>query len=288
MEVLRKDIIALIFDFDDTLVPDSTTQFLKANGFDTGKFWKEEVAALVKAGYDPPAAYLTLILKNTGEGKPLGRLSNARLREFGSSLDNTFHPGLPEFFDELRAEVAKHDNIELEYYIISGGLYEIVRGSEIVRKHFKAVYGCHFAEDDGIVSHVKRSVTFTEKTRYIFEINKGLDPRETFCNPGLVNKAVPNRRIPLKNMIYVGDGLTDVPCFSLLQAFGGMGFGVFDPSDEGKAKQAFEDFLLPRRVMNIMEPNYKKGGALRAILQTAVLSICSQISLDRQQPRRET
>ena len=290
-DITATEIVALIFDFDDTLVPDSTTKLLRTSGIDTNQFW-QEARRLVELGYDQPSAYLKLILDNVGDGKPLGNLTNSALRAFGASLDGDFYPGLPEFFDEVREQVrANYKNVEIEFYIVSGGLYEVVAGCGVVRKYFKGVYGCHLAGDDetGVLKFLKRSITFTEKTRFIYEIHKGLDPRDTAKYPALVNKFVPpdRRRIPLRNMIYVGDGLTDIPCFSLLKANGGLGFGVFDPRQEKKAKAALEEFLQTDRVISMHAPNYEKGSDLGAILRAAVVNRCSEIQLQREQPRRE-
>ncbi len=292
VEVIEKDIVALIFDFDDTLAPDSTTKLLREHGVDTAAFWQKDVRALVEQGYDPPNAWLRLLLELVGPDKPLGNLTNQKLRDFGASLDGDFYPGLPDFFDEVRGNVAdNYKNIEIEFYIVSGGLCELIKGSKIVQKYFKAVYGCHLDSDspDGLLKHIKRVVTFTEKTRYVFEIHKGLDPDETWKNPGLVNKFVPpeKRRIPLKNMIYVGDGLTDIPCFSLLKQSGGKGFGVFDPEQEKKTKEALEEFLQTDRVISMHSPDYRRGKELGSILRAAVTSRCTDIQLDREQPRRE-
>jgi len=292
VDVVATDIVALVFDFDDTLAPDSTTKLLRAHGIDTAKFWQTEAKALVASGYDPPSAYLKLLLDNIGPGKPLGELTNAKLREFGASLDADFYPGLPEFFDDVREDVAKnYKNIQVEFYIVSGGLYEVLTGSSVVRKYFRAVYGCHLAGDteNGVLKYVKRSVTFTEKTRYIFEIHKGLDPNETWKNPVLVNKFLrpEERRIPLNNMIYVGDGLTDIPCFSLLKVSGGLGFGVFDPNQEKKTKEALEEFLQTDRVLSMHSPNYRRRTDLGSLLRAAVNNRCTAIQLDREQPRRQ-
>jgi hypothetical protein len=142
-DVVSTEIVALIFDFDDTLAPDSTTKLVKNSGIDTNQFW-QTARILVEQGYDQPSAYLKLILDNVGAGKALGSLTNVKLREFGSSLDSDFYPGLPQFFDEIRDHVrSSYKNIEIEFYIVSGGLYEVVAGSAMVKKYFKAVYGCH-------------------------------------------------------------------------------------------------------------------------------------------------
>jgi hypothetical protein len=291
-EIIKRDLVALIFDLDDTLVPDSTTKLLKEHGIDTAKFWQQDVGSLIQGGYDPPVAWLNLLLQNVGVGRPLGELTNARLREFGASLDGTFYPGLPDFFEDVRNNVrGTYENIEIEFYIVSGGLYEVARGSKVVQKYFKANYGCHLAGDapEGTLKYVKRSITFTEKTRYIFEIHKGLDPRLTWKNPILVNKFVKEeeRRIPLRNMIYVGDGMTDIPCFSLLKKSDGLGFGVFDPKREAKTKEALEEFLRTDRVVSMHAPDYRPEAELGAILRAAVANRCSAIQLERAQPQRQ-
>lgn len=292
VEVTSTDIIALVFDFDDTLAPDSTSKFLQAHGIDTASFWQKEVRALVEHGYDQPTAYLNLILREVGPTGRLANLTNADLRNFGALLDKDFYPGLPEFFDEVRQQVRETTkNIQIEFYVISGGLYEIIKGSKIVQDYFTAVYGCHLAGDteDGPLKYIKRTVTFTEKTRYLFEINKGLDPNDTWRNPVEVNRFLPpeKRRIPLSNMIYVGDGLTDIPCFSLLKLNRGLGFGVFDPASEKKTKEALEEFLQTDRVLSMHSPDYRNRGDLGSILRAAVANRCSDIQLERAQPRRK-
>jgi phosphoglycolate phosphatase-like HAD superfamily hydrolase len=279
------DIIALVFDFDDTLVPDSTTKLLQGAGIDSDAFWGQS-RALIREGYDPPTAYLKLLLDSVGDKKPLGPLTNADLRKFGRTLDNEFHPGLPQFFDEIRTDVkTKFKNIEVEFYIVSGGLQAVLEGSEVVRRYFVAAYGCQLTGDteSGALKYIKRSITFTEKTRYLFEINKGIDPNDSRTNPFLVNQAVEerNRRVPFANIIYVGDGLTDIPCFSLVQKMGGTAFGVFDPSKEAKAKQALEEFLKPGRVVSMHAPKYTPDSELGSMLRAAVASRCIAIQLQR-------
>src|SRR5207249_3959701 len=134
---IRMAVIAVIFDFDDTLVPDSTSALLKSVGIDPHQFWTVDAKALVDQGYDPPTAYLNLLLDRVGPGKPLGALTNRGLREFGATLDTTWFPGLPDFFTQLEERVKIHRDVTVEFYIISGGLEEIISGSAIVRKHFK-------------------------------------------------------------------------------------------------------------------------------------------------------
>lgn len=276
-------ILAVIFDFDDTLLPDSTTRLLESHGADPGKFWGE-ARLLVESGFDQTLAYLKLLLDNIGEGRPIGALTNAGLREFGTKLDAEWYEGLPFLFNDLREIVKSYKDIGIEFYIISGGLKAIIEGSQNVKKYFYAAYACELAEDgSGRLRYIKRCVSFTEKTRYLFEINKGLEQADTYRNPFLVNKEVAPaaRRIPFKNMIYVGDGLTDIPCFSLLKKEGGTPFGVFNPLEEKSAKRAFLEFLKSGRVVSVHAPRYRKEDELGSLLRAAVATQCSRIQLER-------
>lgn len=278
--------LALIFDFDDTLAPDSTTLLLKHHGLDAQKFWKQDAKALVEQGYDPAHAYLKLLLDNVGPGKPLGELTNQKLRDFGKQIEPLFFPGLQQLFDDLRDFLKEFRDISIEFYIVSGGLQEIIEGCELVRKNFTAVYGCKLAGDTetGTVKYIKRCITFTEKTRFLFEINKGIRPEDTRTNALLVNKDIPEaqRRVPFKNMIYAGDGLTDIPCFSLVKRFGGSPFGVFH-ADSDSAKRALQEFLKTDRVIASYTPKYGPSDDLGMILRGAVQLRCGQIEIERKQ-----
>lgn len=277
--------IAVIFDFDDTLVPDSTTLLLAKHGIDPGKFWQHDVAALVADGYDSSLAWLRAFLDNVGPDKPLGTLTNESLTKFGATLDGQLYPGLPALFDDLKSMVAEFQDVSLEFYVISGGLEAVIQGCGIVGKYFRHAYGCVLAEDGSptAVRHIKRAVNFTEKTRYLFEINKGLSAEQTRKNPYLVNKDVPKlkRRVPFQNMIYVGDGLTDIPCFSMLKAYGGTCFGVFDPSDGSKAKRAYLEFLKTSRVVSVHSPKYGKSDDLGALLRAVVSTLCTRFVVEQ-------
>jgi hypothetical protein len=274
-------VVAIVFDFDDTLVPDSTSSLLREYGVDPARFWKEEAGGLVARGYDPTLAFLNAFLDYTQPGRALDGLTNAKLRAFGATLDAQFHRGLPALFDDLNAIVAPFDGIAIEYYIISGGLKAVIEGSAIVGRYFTAVYGCELDEagTPPVLARIKRSINFTEKTRYLFEINKGIDPRKAGVKPFLVNLDVPaaRRRVQLSNMIYVGDGLTDIPCFSLLKRHGGTCFGVFDPTDQGKAKRALIQFLKTDRVISMHSPRYEPDQDLGSLLRAAVANLCSRI-----------
>jgi hypothetical protein len=273
-----QNIIAVVFDFDDTLTDESTTALLQSVGIEADDFWANKAKGLLDAGWDPIPAYLKLILDNVGQGKPFGKLTNARLRDFGAGLE--FYRGIPAIFKDLQKSVAEHrlSNPGIEFYVVSSGLEEIIRGSAVA-KYLTHCWGCQFAEEDGQIAHAKRIVSFTEKTRYLFEINKGVT--SSGRNPYAVNENVQKqeRRVPFENMIYIGDGLTDVPCFSLIQSNGGTAFGVFDPQKAESPKKAWEKLLAPKRVSSLNAPRYRGRDELGSLLRVAVKAICLRMDL---------
>src|SRR5579883_2096782 len=277
--------LAVIFDFDDTLMPDSTSELLKAHGIDPEHFWGQTVKDLLTQGFEPALAYLNCILENVGECKPLGMMTNNKLRQYGKTLSHRFYTGVPTLFKELR-EIASSvsADLNLEFYVVSGGLQDLIEEIPLLSKNFTAIYGCQFAEhaQSGVIHHIKRCITFTEKTRYLFEINKGISKDAVHQNKYAVNKDVPmsKRRVPFKNMIYVGDGLTDIPCFSLVKRQGGMAFGVFNPGEERSAKRALLEFLSTDRVISMHAPRYGKKDELGALLRAAVSAVANRAALE--------
>lgn len=279
-----QNVIAVVFDFDDTLTDDSTTKLLEHHGIDPVDFWKTKAATLLNEGWDPTLAYLKLILDEVGPGKKLGSLKNENLRALGGKLK--IYPGVATLFRDLRKIVSQYrlSNPAIEFYIISGGLEEIIRGSTIA-KEFTGIWGNRFWEDPekGYVANLMNVVTFTEKTKHLFEINKGIVGK-TRVEHYAVNQRVEQsaRRIPFRNMIYVGDGLTDVPCFSLLKAYDGSGFGVFDPKKKGSPKKAYETLVTTGRTVTLNSPLYGKNDDLGSLIRAAVVQICGRLELESQ------
>lgn len=280
--VAQQNTVSVIFDFDDTLTDESTTKLLEHYGIDAVEFWQKQNKELIlKQGWDPIPAYMKLMLDNVGDGKQLGALTNNDLKKFGASLK--FYPGVTTLFKDLRAIAAKHPISQptVKFYVITSGLEAIVRGCKIA-KEFDGIWGCEFAEENGVIRYIryiKNVVSFTEKTRYVFEISKGL--RDNRKSPYDVNRHMKeeDRPVPLKHMIYVGDELTDVPCFSLISTFGGQAFGVFDPKKKDSPKKGLENLLAPKRVMTLNSPRYGKSDDLGALLRTAVNQLCVEFDL---------
>jgi phosphoglycolate phosphatase-like HAD superfamily hydrolase len=285
---ITSHVIALIFDFDDTLTDDSTSALLKKSGLDPQSFWANDHGQLVKEGWDSTCAWLHLFLRFMEQGK-LPRFTSFDLKEFGSTLEP--YPGLKAFLEDLdelvRKESTATEIFQVEFYIISGGLQDVIEGFSL-RNKFKAVWGSLLAPslDGGELRYVKRALTFTEKTKYVFEINKGLDLAQAAKNPYLVNRRIEekDRRVPFDNMIYVGDGLSDIPCFSLIERMSngkGRSVGVFQPGKAQSARRAWLELIVPRRVASAHAPFYTEDRELGSILRLAVQARCVNIKVEK-------
>lgn len=278
---MNESVIAIVFDFDGTLGPDTISSLLAAFTIDSGKFWAT-VDSWVEEGWDPPLAYMQLLANYEKEEKI--DLSPKALRAIGKKLK--LFPGLPNVFSELRAYVQKeaelHEaRVKLEFYIISGGLEEMIHGSSLA-KYIDGIFGCNFSYDQkGRVEGIKSAISFTEKTRYLYGINKGISIRELRTNPYKINDALPQdtRRIPFSQMIYIGDGPSDIPCLSAITQYGGMGIGVSSP--ELSFRKGYELARGRRITVGPYTANYQKGSDMRKVLEETILRIGLEIALEK-------
>jgi hypothetical protein len=274
------DIIGVVFDFDDTLAPDTTSAFLEYWSADAEKFWGERVNPLLQAGWDPIPAYLYMMIRLSEERPPGERITRDSLRSFGRTVK--FHPGATAIFDKLRGAAAEvHPGAVLEFYVISSGILDIVSHARISGR-FRRIWACdfHCRPGSGEIEFPRNVISFTDKTRFLFRISKGFDGKEYDSRQFEVNRRVPREslRIPFNRMIYVGDGYTDVPCFALIRKGGGIPLGVFDPGRKEKWRRAW-GFVEEDRVSNLVPADYSKGGALESSLIMAVDRIARDMSL---------
>jgi len=226
--------LAVIFDFDDTLTNDSTSTLLLRNGFsqeDVDKFWKKEVEDFAVQGWEPTLAWLHLLLKLI-QNRTIAQNTSKLLREFGQTLES--YCGLEGLLNDLEQEVGLQsarlkelsngsNSICIDFYIISAGIQEVIDGFPLSQR-FKGRWGSQLMSDapDGQVKYVSRAITFTEKTRYLFAIQKGINLVNFSRNPEIVNDIVDETdQIPFANIVYVADGGSDVPCFSIVRQRGG-------------------------------------------------------------------
>jgi len=253
--------IAIICDCDNTLAPDTTSSLLEDNGIDLDAFWKD-ISHQVEMGWDPPIAWMTAIANLIKDGK-IAQDTNAKLAEFGKSV--TPFPGAADFITQINESLGKEHDAIVEGYVVSCGIESLMKGT-VLAGSFTDIFGSSFYEKDGIIAGVKSSITFTEKTKFVFAINKGIsDIRE---EPYKVNKFVEKekRSIPFENMIYLGDGASDIPCFSMIKNLGGHCIGI---DIDSKWHKDFQ-LELRKREMSAFTPDYREGSELRKELETKI------------------
>ena len=265
--------IGIIYDYDQTLSPNYMQDevLFPHFGIKADQFWKKSRELVDKEGYDGELAYLKSML----DYLELDRPTNEDLRKLGANLN--FYRGLPEMFGEMSEVLtAEHRlfGVKIEHYIVSSGLKALLDGSRIA-PFVKKIFGCEFGEDrNGRITFPKRVISHTTKTQYIFRINKGmLEPNED------VNDHMPPelRPIPFNHMIYVGDGPTDVPCFTLMKKYGGSALAVYNPDEKDRASFR-KCYLLSAhadRVKHIAPADYRAGSHLRMLLEEMVLEIAN-------------
>ncbi len=279
---MHESVIAIVFDFDETLGPDTISFVLKEQNISPPIFWKE-VNRMVGNGWDPPLAYMHLLLKLSKEEKL--DISKQFLKRLGRKLP--LFPGLPLALEELKEFVSRNaslrkSHIALEIYIISGGLEEIIKNTKLA-PFINGIFGCKFAYDekDSQPIGIQSAISFTEKTRFLHGIRKGIDTLTLRTDPYRINDALASQmqRIPFSRMIYIGDGPSDIPCLSPVVKDGGIGIGVSAPF--GTFKKGYELARGKRITVGPYTANYKKSSDMRKVLEEAILRIGLSIDIDR-------
>ena len=257
-----KTIIALLYDFDKTLCTQDMQNytFIPALGMEPGSFWQEANLFGQREEMDSILAYMYMMLKKSRElNVPLTR---DFLRQCGRSID--FFPGVQDWFGRVNAHGAAL-GVEVEHYVISSGLREIIEGSAIAEA-FTKIYASEFCYDaSGAPVWPRLAVNFTAKTQFVYRINKGvLD----VADDQKLNDSMPDddKRVPFTNMIYIGDGLSDVPCMKMMRAYGGQAIAVYQDAN----RAGVEKLLRQKRVDFIYPADYREGGALEATVKDIV------------------
>ncbi len=269
--------IGIVCDFDNTLSPHAMQEdtLLPHLSIEPRGFWRQVESLVRDRSYESELAWMRLLLDN----EEFRKLSNEDLRNMGLSL--TYYPGVPGFFSELATALSEpvylEHGVTIEYYVITSGLREILEGSNL-KPHMKAIFGSEFDEgEDGRIRFPKRAISHTQKTQYLFRISKGyLDLRDD------VNDHVPREdlRIPFKNMIYIGDGPTDVPCFAVMSQMDGRTLAVYDPDNPNSFGKCMQ-LRKADRVEEIAEANYQTNTHLWRLLTYMLTEIADRIVQDQ-------
>jgi len=265
--VFQKPIVAMMYDFDKTLCTTDMQEytFIPNLGMSADEFWKKASDLAVKRKMDRILAYMYVMLDEAHiHHKPIRREDFVVLGK-----DLQLYPGVSEWFARIN-QFGKEQGIIIKHYIISSGLREIIEGSSIY-KEFDDVFAGEFLYDENNVAcWPKNVVNYTTKTQFLFRINKGvLD----ISNDDDLNRFTPeeNRPVPFRNMIYIGDGLTDVPCMKLVKVNGGCSIAVYQSGKRDKVK----DLILDQRVNFIAPANYSENSKLDKITKDIILNIAS-------------
>ncbi|NEP15548.1 MAG: HAD family hydrolase [Leptolyngbya sp. SIO4C1] len=270
--------IAVVFDFDDTLVPDTYDALIEDLGHDAKRFREERYYPLLKEGWDGISARFYTLIQESQQRSESQKITQNYLAEFGQRHQP--FSGVSETFEHLRQQTRNFDSdIEIEFYLITSGFVEIARNSSIASE-FKAMWGCEFHySETGEIQYLKRSVSHPEKTRYLYYLSKGIESHSEDDLLFVYEDVPPEElQIPLNQVIYVGDGTSDLPCFSLMNQTGGIGIGVYP---DGTAKDWAQEYKVSRsqRVANLAPADYSEASELRQSLTLAVESLCKQIEL---------
>ena len=261
-----KPIACLIYDFDKTLSPENMQEygFLPGLGIAPDDFWAECREFALQNRMD---GILTYMYKMVEKARGVMPLTREVLGQLGASVD--FFPGVETWFRRIN-EYGASIGLDVHHYIVSSGLQEIIEGSRIA-KEFKAIFACSYCYGpDGVALWPATAVNYTAKTQYLFRINKGI---LDITNDYDLNNFTPEDRrpIPFRNMIYIGDGLTDVPSMKMTRAKGGCSIAVHAPGET----KIVDDMLLQNRADFAIVADYREGGEMERTVQAMLRQIVS-------------
>lgn len=256
----KQPIVAILYDFDKTLATDDMQNFsfIPALGMTSADFWRETDEFAKKTEMEKILSYMYMMIEKCKEkGIPL---TKEYLNKLGKEVK--FYDGVTAWFKRINA-YAEELGVKIEHYIVSCGTKEIIEGTSIA-KEFKEIYACEFLFDEsGIATWPKNAINYTSKTQYLFRVVKGaLNSNDDVA----VNSRIEFKRVPFRNMIYIGDGLTDIPCMTLVKEKGGRSIAIYPKGKKDKVFPLFED----DRVNYICKGDYSVNSDLDKIVKLII------------------
>lgn len=267
---------AIMYDFDKTLCDRDMQEYslIPNLGYANPKdFWKEVGKLSDEGKMDGISAYLYMLKKKFEEaGQPLRRSDFYGL---GQSIN--LYPGVREWFERINA-YGRERGLEVEHYIISSGMEEIIADSPIAGE-MKKIYACRYYYDaDGRALWPAQIVNYTTKTQYIFRINKQVldETNDKDLNTWV---AMEERPIPFTRMIYIADGLTDVPCMKLVKSNGGKSIAVYN-RNSAEAGFAAEKLIRENRADFIAPADYSEDSKIDHLVKCMLDEMSAVLKLE--------
>ena len=269
---MKEKIVAIMYDFDKTLCTRDMQEytFIPDLGMDVASFWKDANKLRQVDKMDSVLTYMYLMKHKRDEiGK---HLTADYLHQIGADIE--LFPGVEEWFSNINKYASQY-GIKLEHYVISSGVKEIIEGSKI-GKYFEKIYASEFYYDEnGYAVWPKIAINYTNKTQFLMRINKGvLDTSDDY----LINKKMraEDKRIPFSNMIYIGDGITDVPCMKLTKEGGGYSIAVYTDKNYKDAKDLYDD----ERINFLVDADYRDGSKMDLVIKKVIQEMAINSELE--------
>ena len=257
-----RPVVAICYDFDRTLSPDDMQAqgFIQKVGYDVAEFWKESNRLARGNGMDSNLAWMYLMITKAAGRTPMTRES---LREYGSKV--RLFPGVRHWFRRIR-EFGLKNSVIVEHYIISSGLREMIEGTPVGGEFEKISASSFYFDGEGVARWPAQAINYTGKTQFLFRIAKGvLDVND----PGVNDSFPPEKiRVPFRNMIYIGDSDTDIPCMKLVSTNGGHSIGVDDTRTQDKAK--VWKMMREKRIRYFAPADYNNGSDLDSLVKDII------------------
>ncbi len=273
---MKKPICAILYDFDSTLATTDMQAFgfIPAMGMTPAEFWGKVGEFSQKTGCEKILSYLYMMPKIAKE-KGI-KMDKRFLREMGKNIQ--FYPGVLTWFKRIN-EYGKRNGVKVEHYLVSSGNKEIVEGCAIA-KEFKVMYGCEYVFDEATGEPLwpKLAINYTQKTQYFFRISKGV---YDITDDNAVNEKTTHRRIPYSNMVYLGDGMTDIPSMILVKNNGGKSIAIYPKDKEDIARKLHQS----ERVNYALVADYSPGKAIENVMHLIIKGIAINSSLAQREEK---
>lgn len=266
--------MAIAYDFDGTLADGNMQehQFLPDIGMKPAAFWAEVKRLTKEHQADEVLVYMNLMLRKAAAANVPVRLVDFEAR--GKAIH--LFEGVEDWFDRITG-YGKALGVRVEHYLVSSGNAEIFAGTPIASK-FAQVYASKFMFDqNGVAAWPALAVNYTTKTQYLFRINKGaFDLSDNSKVNQFVEKR--DRPVPFENMVFIGDGSTDIPCFRLVKEQGGLSVAVFKPHTKGARSKA-DNYIKDGRVHCVVPAIYTDGSDLDRIIKANINAVAARAAL---------